>query len=137
VSADTKTDWDARVSEIKANEAKMQKNNPLYRAIKEFQAKQTKYRKLGATDTEPRCIFESIIHKHARGENVEFAEPTPKDGNDGVNMWDLYSSKSGWVRANKALTTACKKVLEAIDKATLAQLRDVNEYFGYSLGQGW
>ena len=131
----TELTWDDRIKSMNEKKADMEKNNPLYKAIEAFYAKQDKYRKLGATDTEPRCVFKGLLRKHLRGEEVVFIPPVQKSEGNCLpdieeDMWQLYSSESGWKRANKALSTACKKVLKAADKATMKQVRECDEWYG-------
>jgi len=131
----TEISWEERKRALAAKKEYLEKTNPLYRAIEKFHKVQSKYRHLGASDTEPRCVFYNILRKHLRGEEVTFLPHTEKPVGDVFpaiehNMWELYSSVSGWKRAHNALTTACKKVLKAADKATLKQVRECDEWFG-------
>lgn len=112
--------------------ARLKKSNRVYKAIKNFEAVQDKYSDWGACDTEPNCTFKFILRRHLSEKPVEFSP----SGDSDSNMWELFSSMSGWKRANRALTTACKKVLTALDKATYKEIKEVDEWFGDVLPDG-
>ena len=104
--------------------------NPITRSIAKFEAVQDKYSSFGAYDTEPNYMFRHALRKHFSGLEVKFGNPAGKDGED---FWQIYTSMAGWRKANRAMTSACKRVLKAMDKATMKQIREVADYYDLGL----
>jgi hypothetical protein len=75
-----------------------------------FSTVQNSLRKWGATDTEPDYVYQNAVRRAINGKPFILV-----DGTD--NPWQLYSSVKGYQRANKILTTACRKVARVIDGA--------------------
>lgn len=102
----------------------------LKEAREAFGAVQDKYIDFGARDTEPRCTLHALARKTvSKGEVV-----LPPEG-WGDNPWQLYSSVSGYKRANRALTTAAKKFLTALIKAPVSVVKEFDRY--YDMGLDW
>jgi hypothetical protein len=75
-------------------------------------------------------MFKYALRKHARGEEVDFKDPSGEYGED---FWQIYSSMAGWRKVNRALTSACKRVFKAFDKATIRQVQAVDSWYGMDL----
>lgn len=84
----------------------MDEFNTFKKLVKDFEALQQQYIKLGAEDTEPDSIFQECLRNAFRG---EFVIPT---------YWSLYRQK-GSVKASKELTKQAKKCVAALQSITL------------------
>jgi hypothetical protein len=73
--------------------------------IEKFEATQTRYRKFGATDTEPDAVFQMLLVKAFK--NREKPE-VPKTADD----WDLYSREKGSGRAAASLARTAQKCVD-------------------------
>lgn len=79
----------------------------LRKAVGEFEATQVRYRELGAEDTEPCCVFNSLVRRAQKFEPIAW----------GNVDWDLYSGMPGVKQAERALTAKMKKVVKLVQEA--------------------
>ena len=104
--------------------------NPGIEATKAFEKVQDKYSELGAADSEPNYCYRARIRKIIKGADLD-AMIERLNNND--NPWDLFSNKSGYKKANRALTTAFKKAAEVAQKMTHAEVMRMDEYYDLGL----
>lgn len=89
-------------------------------AVAEFERLQRKYRKYGASDTEPCVIFRSILRKAAAGDSYH----TERD----ASGWELYVDEAKSVEAAVALSTAALLTVSVITNCPLRESKAVRKY---------
>ena len=109
------------LADLEKKHEHLQRTNPLFRAVEDFQTVQRRYAKWGANDTEPRAEFTCKVIAYMLGEDVVFVD----------RDWRLYTDMTGWKRVARALTAACQKVLKVADSVSCKQRREVREWFGW------
>jgi hypothetical protein len=91
--------------------------NKALAAVKKFEAVQIKYASQGASDSEPNGVFRCIVMNAVKGGDFDILTG---------RTWELYSGDKK-KQAERALTAAAKKVHDAIQKATIAEVKEACE----------
>jgi len=93
----------------------------LVKAIKDFEALQKRYSRLGANDSEPREVFEEVIDRAWKGRLW-----TPSN-------WGLYSRMKGSEQASEKLTKEAVKLAKVVmrNRNNKEAYWYLNNWFGY------
>lgn len=89
-------------------------------AIKNFEAVQAKYRRFGATDTEPDSVFQGLLWHALHGPAL--AVPQTAEG------WQLYSNSMDCDEAAAALAVAAAVAVQAIGACSIKDSEEVEDY---------
>lgn len=90
------------------------------KAIKNFEATQSKYSEFGAHDTEPDGVFQGILWRVIHDKDAKI--PQTGDG------WDLFDSSMDCTEAAAALHLAALGAVQAIFACPMGEGREVRKY---------
>ena len=92
-------------------------------AVAKFDALETKYADLGASDTEPDGVWQWLLARAYKGSDVTAP--------DNPNEWQLYSDMAGAKTAAKAMGRAAQKAIDIIQESKLNERSEIAEVLRY------
>lgn len=95
----------------------------LKQKIDEFRAVQSKWRKFGASDTEPNATFAYLMEQTLAGESV----------NIGKNFWQLYDGSMDCTDAHIELTNKANEVVYQVNNSPYHAVKQIANYYGWEI----
>jgi hypothetical protein len=107
-------------------ETKLYTAKEIHTLVDEFNATRTKYAKFGASDSEPRYVFEGIMSRVIEGRMDRVQAIL-----NGKDCWQLYTCSMDCTEAHAALTKKVLEVIEAVNNASYPTVKKVAHYYGW------